>query len=143
MIFIYHLEDHPIYAQATEVPFESWEAGSTSGVTSIITLLEILIKPKRDGNLEAAKDYKEMLTTFPNLDLVNLDLELADRASGLRAKYNLKTPDAIQIAATLQTGGTAFVTNDPDFKRVAEVEVLVIDELIAEEEKTNSGSIVH
>jgi len=143
MIFIYHLEDHPIYAQATEVLFESWEAGSTSGVTSIITMLEILIKPKRDGNLEAARDYMEMLTTFPNLELVNLDLGLADMAAGLRAKYNLKTPDAIQIAATLQTGGTAFVTNDPAFKRVAEIEVLVIDELIAEEERTNSGSKVH
>jgi len=65
------------------------------------------------------------------------------RASGLRAKYNLKTPDAIQIAATLQAGGTAFITNDPAFKRVTEIEVLVIDQLIAEEEKANNGSIVH
>jgi predicted nucleic acid-binding protein len=143
MVFIYHLEDHPIYAQATEVIFESWEAGNTAGVTSIITLLEILVKPKRDGNLEAARDYREMLTRFPNLELVILDLELADRASGLRAKYNLKTPDAIQIAATLQAGGTAFITNDPAFKRVTEIEVLVMDELIAEEEKANNGSIVH
>jgi hypothetical protein len=73
MVFIYHLEDHPKYAQVTETIFESWEAGRTSGVSSIITLLEILVKPKREGNLEAARDYREMLTTFPNLHLVNLD----------------------------------------------------------------------
>lgn len=143
MVFIYHLEDHPRYAQVTEVIFESLEAGSTSGVSSTITLLEILVKPKREGHLEAARDYREMLTTFPNLQLIDLDPELADRASDLRAKYNLKTPDAIQIAATLQAGGTAFITNDPVFKRVTEVEVLVIDEVIAEEEKTNSSSVVH
>ena len=130
MVFIYHLEDHPVYAPLTEMIFESWEAGSTFGITSIITLLEILVKPKRDRNSDAVRDYKEILTTYPNLRLVNLDPELADRASDLRAKYNLKTPDAIQIAATLQAGGIAFITNDPAFKRVTEIEVLMLNDLI-------------
>jgi predicted nucleic acid-binding protein len=144
MVFIYHLEDHPRYAQITSVIFEAWEAGSTLGVSSIITLLEILVKPKREGNLVAVRDYKELLTTYPNLQLVDLNLTVADRASGLRAKYNLKTPDAIQIATTLHVGGTAFVTNDPAFKRVGEIEVMVIDELISEEGKDNrSSSIIH
>ncbi|MBI4595931.1 MAG: PIN domain-containing protein [Candidatus Tectomicrobia bacterium] len=87
MVFIYHPEDHPTYAPLTEVIFESWEAGSSFGATSIIALLEILVKPKREGNWEAVRDYKEMLTTYPNLQLVELDLDLADRSSDLRAKY--------------------------------------------------------
>ena len=82
--------------------------------------------------MEAARDYKELLTTFPNFQMVDLDADLADKASELRAKFNLKTPDAIQVAATLQAGGTAFITNDPVFKRVTEIEVLLIDELISE-----------
>jgi predicted nucleic acid-binding protein len=138
MVFIYHLEDHPTYAPLTQVIFEAWEAGSTRGVTSIITLLEILVKPKREGNLEAVRDYKEMLTTYPNLQLVDLGLEVADVASDLRAKYNLKTPDAIQIAATQHAGGTAFITNDPAFRRVTEIEVLVLDDLLTPK-KTASG----
>ena len=132
MVFIYHLEDHPTYAPLTEAIFESWESGRTSGVASVITLLEILVKPKREGNSQAARDYKELLTTFPNLQMVGLDADLADKASEVRAKFNLKTPDAIQVAATLQTGGTAFITNDPVFKRITEIEVLLIDELISE-----------
>jgi len=67
---------------------------------------------------------------YDGLDGVDLDLELADKASGLRAKYGLKTPDAIQIAATLQAGGAAFLTNDPILKRVTEIEILMLDDLV-------------
>jgi len=142
MVFIYHLEDHPRYAQITSMIFEAWESGSTLGVSSIVTLLEILVKPKREGNLAAVRDYMELLTTYPNLQLVDMNLAVADKASGLRAKYNLKTPDAIQIATTLQVGGTAFVTNDPVFKRVSEIDVLVMDELISDEGSRNSSSSI-
>lgn len=130
MVFIYHLEDHPTYAPLTQVIFEAWEVGTTRGVTSMITLLEILVKPKREGHAQAARDYQEVLTTYPNLQLVDLDLRVADIASDLRAKYNLKTPDAIQVAATQSAGGTAFLTNDPSFRRVTEIEVLLLDDLL-------------
>ena len=141
-VFIYHLEDHPTYAQITQEIFEAWEAGSTLGVSSIITLLEILVKPRREGNHQAVRDYREMLTTYPNLQLLDLDLELADKASALRAKYNLKTPDAIQVAAAMHAGGTAFITNDLSFKRVHGIEVVLLDELLAQKEANERGSSI-
>jgi len=113
MVFIYHLEDHPMYAPLTELIFESWESGNTSGVSSVITLLEILVKPKREGNSEAARDYKELLTTFPNLQMVDLDAELADKASDLRARFNLKTPDK-RIIGTV--GRTLLISNNDNRK---------------------------
>jgi len=56
-------------------------------------------------------------------------LAIADRAASLRARYRLRTPDAIQIATALQTRVDAFLTNDRDLRRVEEVPVLLIDEL--------------
>ncbi|MFQ6117089.1 MAG: type II toxin-antitoxin system VapC family toxin [Candidatus Bipolaricaulia bacterium] len=131
MVFIYHLEDHPAYASLTQPLFEAWEEGKSSGVTSVITILEILVKPKREGKREAARDYLELLITYPNLTIVEVDLGLADLAADLRAKYGIRMPDALQLAAALQAGAGGFITNDGRLKQVTELEVAVLDELLA------------
>ena len=130
MVFIYHLEDHPTYAPLTEKIFETWEKGHKAGVTSVITLLEVLVKPKRDGNREAVKDYWELLTTFPNLQIVEIDLALVNMASDLRAQYDLRTPDALQIASAQRVGATGFITNDERLQRVKEIEVALLDKML-------------
>lgn len=131
MVFIYHLEDHPIYSPITQSIFEAWEKGRNRGVTSVITLLEILVRPKKEGRPEAARDYLDLLTTFPNLIIVEVNLEVADLASDLRAKYGIRTPDAIQVASVLTAGARGFITNDKRLKRIAELEVLLLDELLS------------
>ncbi len=130
MVFIYHLEDHPDYSHTTERILEAVEHGKYSAVTSVITLLEILVKPKRDGNLAVAKDYKDLLLTFPNLKVLNLDMKISDMASDLRAKYGIKTPDAIQIATTIYGGSKSFITNDETLKKVEELSVLLLDDIV-------------
>jgi predicted nucleic acid-binding protein len=130
VVFIYHLEDHPRYARLTQRVFEAWEEGRNSGVTSVITLLELLVKPKREGKREVARDYLELLSTYPNLTIVEVDIGLADLAADLRAKYGLRTPDALQLAAALQAGAGGFITNDSRLKGVAELEVVLLDELL-------------
>jgi predicted nucleic acid-binding protein len=129
MVFIYHLEDHPDYSHVTERIFEAVEHGKYNAVTSVITLIEILVKPKRDGNLTAVKDYKDLLQTFPNFKIFDLDMKISDIASDLRAKYGIKTPDAIQIATTIYGGSKSFITNDDSLKKVEEVRVLLLDDL--------------
>ena len=96
----------------------------------MITLLEILVKPRRDENWEAVRDYKDLLLTFPNLQLVPLEPECADLASDLRARYGIKTPDAIQVASALLHSATAFVTNDDQMKQISELEVVLLDEFL-------------
>ena len=130
MVFIYHLEDHPDYSHITERIFEAVEHGKYNAVTSVITLIEILVKPRRDGNLAVAKDYKDLLLTFPNLKIINLDLKISDIASDLRAKYGIKTPDAIQIATTIYGGSKSFITNDESLKKVEEISVLLLDDIV-------------
>ena len=130
MVFIYYLEDHPAYAPLLQPLFEAWEEGRNSGVTSVITLLEILVKPKREGQEEAARDYLELLTTYPYLTIVEVDLGVAERAADLRAKYGIRTPDALQLAAALQAEAGGFITNDGRLKQVAELEIVLLDDLL-------------
>lgn len=130
MVFIYHFEDHPGYSHTTEKILGAVEEGRYHAVTSVITLLEILVKPKREGNLSAAKDYKDLLLTFPNLKIYDLDMRIADMASDLRARYGIKTPDAVQIATTISGGGKTFLTNDGTLKNIEEVRVMLLDEIV-------------
>jgi predicted nucleic acid-binding protein len=129
-LFIYHLEDHPRYIPLTEIVFTALEKGMNKGITSYLSLLEILTKPKREGALQAARDYEYFLTTFPNLSFFEMGLEVARKASDLRATVQIKAPDAIQIATAIVHGATAFVTNDRVFEKVKEIDVLILDKFL-------------
>ena len=61
--------------------------------------------------------------------MIALDARMAEIAADLRARYRLRTPDALQIAAALVTGCEAFLTNDAALRRVTDLQVLVLDEL--------------
>jgi predicted nucleic acid-binding protein len=129
-IFIYHLEDHPRYAPLTESIFESLEKGTNRGITSYLTLMEILVKPKSEGFPEVVRDYEYYLTTFPNLALVPFGLETARKASDLRAENKVKTPDAIQLATAIQQGATGFLTNDRIFEKVKSLDIGLLDRFL-------------
>ena len=135
MVFIYHLQDHPTYASLTHVIFEAWEEGRNFGITSVVTMLEILVKPKRDGDFEAARDYEELLATYPNLRILDVDIAVAVLAADLRAKYAIRTPDALQIATAVHAGASGFITNDEQLRQVAQegIEVLLLDDLLKED----------
>jgi predicted nucleic acid-binding protein len=80
--------------------------------------------------LEAVRDYEYYLTTFPNLTLFEMGLDVSRKASDLRALDRIKAPDAIQIATAILYGATAFLTNDRSFERVKEIDVLILDKLL-------------
>ena len=129
-IFIYHLEDHPRYSPLTEVIFNALEKGINKGVTSYLTLMEILVKPKTEGLPQVARDYEYYLTTFPNLTFYEMGLDVARKASDLRSADRIKAPDAIEIATAILYEATAFLTNDKIFERVKGVDILILDKLL-------------
>ena len=47
----------------------------------------------------------------------------------MRARYNLRTPDALHVATAVPAGCDAMLTNDAQLKRVQELSILVLDEL--------------
>jgi predicted nucleic acid-binding protein len=129
MVFIYHFEENQIYSPLTFSIFESLEKGNFNAVTSILTLLEILVKPKRENNSILTERYKILFETFPNLQVKELNESIADIASGFRANYNINTPDAIQIATSLEAHADIFITNDTSLKKITEIKVLLLSEL--------------
>ena len=129
-IFIYQLQAHPKYVAFTQGIFTWLEKPKAQGVTSTITMAELLVQPYRDHDQQRADEIYGLLSTFPNLSWVSPSLEIADSAAQLRAKYALRTPDALQAATALRSLATALITNDSSFRRIAGIQVVILDDMI-------------
>jgi predicted nucleic acid-binding protein len=129
-IFIYHIEEVPRYSTAAAEAFDSLANGSILGVTSMLTLMEIVVRPLQMGRPEIADRYGVLLNAFPHLIIPNLDQFTARQAAEFRAAYGLKPAGALQVAACVQQGATAFLTNDKMLRRLVEVETLLLDDFV-------------
>jgi predicted nucleic acid-binding protein len=126
---IYYVEAHPRYDQVVSAVFEQLAQGHILGVTSVITLAEALVLPLLRGDTQLAEAYQRLFQHAGPLRLEPIHRTMAVHAAELRARYNLRTPDALQLAAALRGGCEVFLTNDMRLKRVTDLRVLVLDEL--------------
>ena len=86
------------------------------GYYSVISATELLVRPIRTGVSEFTFMHA-FLTSFPNLDILPVDIQVATSAARLRAIRNIRVPDALVIASGLLAGCEAIVTNDDEWKR--------------------------
>ena len=126
-VFIYHIQQTAPWAGAASAVLRAVADGHVQGITSVITMVEVMTHPLRLGRPEIADAYEALLGDIPNLTIVDVDARIARIGAELRANYGLRTPDALQIAASLAHGAETFVTNDRRLRRVAEIDVLVLE----------------
>lgn len=128
---IYYLEENPDYLSLTDELFEAIDRREARGLTSVLTLLEIMVKPFREGRDDIANSYRQILTNAANLSLYEITEDVSTRAARLRANYGwLRTPDALQLATALEHGADIVVTNDGGWKRISELPVLVLKDYL-------------
>lgn len=89
------------------------ERGEVQGVTSEITLAELLPGPVEEGNDALADAYKQVLTDGRNMEVLPVTRETLIATAALRAgRPGFKLPDAIHCATALRTACMAIVTDD-------------------------------
>jgi predicted nucleic acid-binding protein len=103
--------------------------GELLGQTPVVTLTEVLVQPMMRTDIQILQKYRSFLLGTSNFQMLPIDIPVAERAADLRARYRLRTPDALQIATALQSGCEAFLTNDLALKRVTDLTVWAVDEL--------------
>lgn len=54
---------------------------------------------------------------------------MAEQAAIIRANYNIKTPDALQLATAIIHQADYFLTNDEQLKRVNDLEIITLSNL--------------
>lgn len=127
--FIYLIERHPVYLDRVRAVFERVDSGVIQGYCSTLTLTEVLTRPYQVGDMDLINTYRRLLRSSRHLTLLPISADIADRAADLRARYRLRTPDALQLASALVAGCQAFLTNDRALSRVVDLSVLVLDDL--------------
>jgi len=131
-IFIYHFEAHPRYLPLTRDLLSGVETGQWNAITSTVTIMELTVHPWRLNRPDVARAYEALLIHFPHLLLADVTRDVARRAAQLRARHRIRPADALQVAAALIHGATAFVTNDRTLVRLSSVlAVIVLDDCIS------------
>lgn len=124
---IYYIEAHPQFGPLAKEVVDAFQSGRLIAFSSVIILAEVLPKPIEAGNEKLAKKFTEFIKHGKNLNVAGISPNIAERAGRLRGQYlDLKTVDAIQIAAAIDVGADAFLTNDKKLKRIKEIRVLVL-----------------
>jgi predicted nucleic acid-binding protein len=60
------------------------------------------------------------------ISLIEVSAAIIERATELRAKYNLRTPDALHYATAVDIGAAVFLTRDRALARCTEVSIEVL-----------------
>lgn len=128
---IYFIQKNETYHSLVLPVFQMIEEGQIEGLSSYITLLEVLVQPLREGREDIAREYRDTLIHADNFELIPLDEKLAEEGARVRARYpSFKTPDAIQLAAATLSGADAFLTNDNRLKRFDRLEILDLNDFV-------------
>lgn len=130
-VYLFEAPDSARGAFLRDQVFGPLARGGRSAVTSTLTLTELLVKAYADGEPHQAAELRAAFTALPGLEVVPLDVRVADVAGRLRGERGLRLADAVQLATTEVGGAAALVTND---RRVRASEhgpaVLIVDDLI-------------
>jgi predicted nucleic acid-binding protein len=85
-------------------------------VSSELARLECLVVPLRNGDAAVVGDFDAFFNARVD-ELVDFTAVVFRRAAEIRASHHFKTPDALHLAAAVEGGCTAFLTNDVQLTR--------------------------
>jgi uncharacterized protein len=128
--FIYSVERIDPYRAVLDT---LWQAISVSNgqlvvITSELTLLEVLVKPLKMEDVTTATIFRIILRHSPDVRMSPISQAVLEESARLRATLGLKTPDALHAATALLDNCIVFLTNDPAFRRVPGLNVIVLSE---------------
>jgi hypothetical protein len=125
-VFVYFVEQHPRFLPLVQPIFDGTRRGRWQAVTSTLTLIETQMAPCRDGDVALADRYETVLRSR-GVRLVALDPQALQSAARLCRRCGVAPAAAIQLAAALSAGCTAFVTNQASLASFSDLPVIVLD----------------
>jgi len=122
-VLIYFLEGHELFGRQAKEIMEKVESDAIKASISALTITELLTGPYRSKNEILALEYHALLYYFPNLQIVDINLDIAIEAARIRGNYEFATPDSLLLATAFQVKADVFVTSD---KRLSGFEELSV-----------------
>jgi PIN domain nuclease of toxin-antitoxin system len=88
------------------------KSGRNPAIVSMVTVMELLVRPLRVGARAPYTHVRDFLTQFPYLTLSPIDFAMAQEAASVRASFHLGAADSLTIATGLVHQVGHLVTND-------------------------------
>lgn len=95
--------------------------GRNPATLSAVSVTEVLVEPIGSGAAPMIARVVEFLLRFPNVSLREIDFAVAREAAVLRARYRLRTPDALVIASGLRAGVEHLISDDAEWKKLRDL----------------------
>ena len=126
--FIYFIEANPQFSTLVRPVLQSIASGEKEGVSSYVTLLELLVKPLREDRADLAQRYRDALVGQRHFRLVGVGRSVAEEAARIRATHGFRVPDAIQLATAALEHADVFLTNDDALRSFPDLAVVVLQD---------------
>jgi len=116
-VFIVTVEGRSATTQKLGSILAAIENGGAEGVTSQLTLAEVLVEPLRQGDEGRANVYKDMVSTSDALQVLEVNRAVLLQAAELRARRSaLKLPDAVHQATAELADCGILLSDDTDLR---------------------------
>lgn len=122
-IVIYLIEEHPQFFPQIDTWIRAHQGDSF--VLSDLTRLECRVYPLRRHDHDLLARFDRFFANPQHLR-PRATQQIFDLATELRARHNLKTPDALHLAAALDAGCDEFWTNDDRLKKAAVDRIAIV-----------------
>ncbi len=121
-ILIYHLEADLALGAKASARLAALHAAGAQVVVSDLIRLECRVGPLKSGDGFLLSRYDDFFS-LPSVEVVALTAAVCDRAAAIRAGYGFRTPDALNLAAAVESGCGLFLTHDARLGRFHELNV--------------------
>ena len=110
-------KDLQIAIQQAHKIFSLIEKNELIGITSELTLAEVLVGALKNNRQRLAAYYRHFLSDDGPLEMISVSREIWDLSAQLRASFlakdeKLMMPDAVQLAAAIHSQSDDFICND-------------------------------
>ena len=117
MVFVYLVEDHPVFAPKIERIYRRMLERGDALCTSVLTLGEALVGSIKAGDSTLGEKMRTVLKS-DEVELLPFRAGTAEIYANLRASLPVKSPDAIHLATAAEAKADIFLTNDAQLHRL-------------------------
>ena len=110
--------------------FAALDEGHFRAVTSVVTMMEVLVKPYRLKLNDLVSRFENAILNQMFIEVVGINLEIAKLAARIRAENKVALADAIQLASADHFNAAFFLTNDKRLYQVTDVKIVCLDNLV-------------
>lgn len=125
--YIYLVEKNPKYLETCKALLRRIETNGNIVIASPLILFELIRKTNTQTQNEI---IKLAFKSFPNLEVVNVSIDVIMQMLLTRNIHKLELPDLIHVSTAILAGCKEFITNDKVLKKIKGIKITYLDDLM-------------